>query len=247
MANWKYYAGQLLLKSVRPLMPIDQFRHAVQAVERERLRFLNDRTQESKPDILEHTLQITSYGGCGTTLLYRFFSEHGVDTPPAVDDWYPWKHMLAPPSNEKVKEGFRAVYVFADPLNATLSVFRRGFQHELVRRMTRETTGWNTEWKLQDFLASGEDHFRLIEQYRNWTEAQRSYPILLLKYESMWKQLRELMTYAGLPQKTADAFPRKRPRSSRWQDEAEVVQRELDALYGDLRNEIREAPDFRVI
>ena len=121
-------------------------------MERERLRFLNKRTEESHPDILEHTLPVPSFGGCGTTMLYRYLSRNDASVPPAVDDWYPWKHMLSPPADEEVKDGFRAIYVFADPLTATLSVFRRGFQHELVRRMSRDTTGWDTTWELADFL-----------------------------------------------------------------------------------------------
>jgi hypothetical protein len=228
-------------------MQSDRFRDVVEGLEGERIKYLNRQVKKQLPDKYEHTLQITSYGGCGTTLLYRFFSEHGVDTPPAVDDWYPWKHMLVPPSDRKVKEGFRAVYVFADPLNATLSVFRRDFQHELVRRMARDTSGWNTSWSIEDFLADGKDHFRLIEQYRNWTEAERSYPILLIKYESMWDHLPELMTYVGLPQAAADAFPEKRSRSSRWRDEPKEVQIKLETIYGDLWDEIRDAPAFQVV
>ncbi|MCS3642377.1 hypothetical protein [Salinibacter ruber] len=219
----------------------------IEGLEGERIKYLNRQAEKQLPDQHEHTLQITSYGGCGTTLLYRFFSEHGVYTPPAVDDWYPWKHMLAPPPDDKVKEGFRAVYVYADPFNATLSVFRRGFQHELVRRMARDTSGWNTDWELGDFLSEGTDYFRLTEQYRKWTEAERSYPILLLKYESMWEYLPELMTYVGLPKATADSFPEKRPRSSSWQDEPEEVQEKLEAIYGDLHNEIWDAPEFRIV
>jgi hypothetical protein len=247
MANWKYYAGRMLSGVARPLMPVDYFRWAVQTMERERLAFLNKRARESHPDILEHTLQITSFGGCGTTMLYRFFSKHAAPTPPAVDDWYPWKHMLAPPDDENVKDGFRAIYVFADPLNSTLSVFRRDFQHELMRRMPPEMEDWNTSWDLRDFLEQKKDYFQFQNQYHNWTTADRDYPILLIKYEAIWDHLPELMTYVGLPQSAADAFPEKRPRSSSWNDEPDDVREPLQKLYGDLRDEVQAAPEFQVI
>ena len=227
-------------------MPLKYFRWGIKALERERLRFLNERTKESRPDVLEHTLQVTSFGGCGTTMLYRFLSRNNAPVPPAVDDWYPWKHMLSPPEDREVKDGFRGIYVFTDPLTATLSVFRRGFQHELVRRMSRDTTNWDTEWGLSDFLDDGQDHFRLTEQYREWTSRDRDYPIMLVKYGALWQNLREITAFAGLPIEAVGDFPERRSRSSDWREESPEVRSGLQRIYGDLHQEIKSAHDITI-
>jgi hypothetical protein len=197
--------------------------------------------------VIDHTLQITSFGGVGTTMLYRFLEEHDANTP-SGHDWLPWKHLPAPPVDSEVKEGFRAVYVFGNPMDAILSVFRRDFQHWHVQNMNTEQAyeEWNDQWTLRDFLNQERDYFRMREQFHNWIEADRSYPIMYVKFDTLWEHLPELFAFAGLPTRCIDEFPDQRERTSDWTEEEEFVWRGLREFYGDLWSEIQETPDFQI-
>ena len=62
-------------------------------------------------------------------MLYRFLEDCTADVPKDTHDWIPWKHQPLPPADSKVSRRFRALYLFGNPMNAVLSVFRRGYQH----------------------------------------------------------------------------------------------------------------------
>jgi len=195
---------------------------------------------------LDHTVQVTTFGGTGTTMLYSFLDRYDVQTPQEDESW-PYKHLPFPPSDDQVKDGFRALYMFTNPMNAVLSVFRRGFQHYHARNTTMDESMLDKEWTLPDFLAEEEDPFQLHQHFRNWTQAQRSYPIMLLKFGALWDHLPEVFAFLGLPSSAQDEFPEQRERSSDWTDESKDIQAGLESFYGDLRDEIDAHPDVRII
>ena len=182
-------------------------------------------------------------------MLYQFLEEHSADIPQDHDNWKPWKHLPEPPADWEVQDGFRAVYLFSHPMNAILSVFRRDFQKWHARAMNRDDnySEWNDDWELADFLKQDVDHFRMGEQFHGWTRADRSYPILLLKFDALWDRLPEVFAFLGLPSEAMGEFPERRERHSDWTDEPEEVQRGLEQMYGELRREVKEAPDLKII
>lgn len=192
-----------------------------------------------------HTVQVTSFGGCGTTMLQRFLQEHGRDVPGSLDAM-PWKHARVPPASHKVKDGFRACYLFANPMDAVLSVFRRGFQHWHIQRMQGDLSQWKWDWELEDFLRCRTDFFRLGEHFTNWTTAERDYPILLLRFETLWEYLPEVFEFLELPYDLMEQFPDERPRRSTWEDESPAVREALLELYGDLHRRVEAFPDLRI-
>jgi hypothetical protein len=181
-------------------------------------------------------------------MLYQFLEEHDVDIPQGHDNWKPWKHLPEPPSDDEVKDGFRAVYLFSNPMNAILSVFRREFQYWHVRAMNMDDdyNAWGDDSDLEDFLEQNTDHFRMARHFHNWTQADRSYPILLLRFDALWEHLPEFFAFAGLPTKALDEFPEQRERASDWTEEPEYVRERLQDFYGDLWAEIQETPDFHI-
>jgi hypothetical protein len=198
--------------------------------------------------VIEHTIQVTSFGGTGTTMLYRFLETWESDIPSNHPNWRPWKHLPAPPQDDEVKDGFRAVYVYGNPMNAVLSVFRREYQQWHVRNMRNfPIEDWDDDWELDDVLAQPEDPFRMTRHFRNWTQADRSYPILLLQFDAIWRRLPEIFAFLGLPSRALDDFPERRQRHSDWTDEPEHIRQGLKRLYGELAEDISSSDEFEVI
>ncbi len=193
--------------------------------------------------LAEHDLQLTSFGGTGTTMLYEFLESRGLNVPIANDSGQ-WKHMPAPPHDRFAKPGFRAVYLVGDPMDAVLSVFRRNYQMYHVRRMLGDMGSWSDTITLEAYLDRGVDLFKAIDQFENWFNAPRDYPILFVKYRSLWKHLPELFAFAGLPSDRLKEFPQEKQRHSSWQDEPPDVRKKLLGVYGELAGRIEELPDI---
>jgi hypothetical protein len=200
-----------------------------------------------KLGVIDHTFQVTSFGGTGTTMLYEFLEEHQVDIPADHANWKPWKHLPVPPADDEVNDGFRAVYVFGNPMDAVLSVFRRDYQRWHVRNMREDISEpASDDWGFDEFLESMEDPFRMEKHFHEWTEANRAYPILCLHFDALWEHLPEFFAFAGLPSSRLEHFPERRERASDWTEESEYVRERLQDFYGDLWAEIQETPDFHI-
>lgn len=197
--------------------------------------------------LLRHRIQIASFGGAGTTLLCSWLGRHPeLRTPRLVgDDWAPWKHMRTPPSDDVVPDGYKAIYVVSDPRDAVASVFRRDFQNGHVQRLEGDALRWNFTWSLDRYVAHGEDLYRLGEHVRNWTEATRRYPILVVHYETLWDHLGDIARFVGLPDSAADAFPPRIPRSTDWR--VDPAADGLDKIYGELATRVAALPDAFVL
>jgi hypothetical protein len=181
-------------------------------------------------------------------MLYEFLEEHGVDVPQDHSNWRPWKHLPTPPEESDVKDDFRALYLFGNPMNAVLSVFRRDYQRWHFRNMTGDFEGWSDEMEhLDGFLEQESDPFRMDEHFRTWTTAERSYPIMLLHFDALWQHLPELFSFFGVPYRLREAFPERRERHSDWRDEPDDTREPLEALYGDLHRDVQQAPAVDVI
>ena len=89
-----------------------------------------------------------------------------------------------------------------------------------------------------DYLEQGVDHFCRIEQFQRWTTDLAPYPILLVRYETLWEHLPEVFSFMGVPVERTSAFPGRRPRSS---DHQALPQRQralLVRMYGELKRDI---------
>src|SRR5690606_30273635 len=83
--------------------------------------------ETTDPYLIDHTVQVTSFGGSGTTALCNKFLDAGVDLQKGPAQW-PFKHRRVPPTVDEVPDGFRVVYVVGDPRDAVVSIFRRNLQ-----------------------------------------------------------------------------------------------------------------------
>jgi len=226
-----------------------------------------DRTEHSEPAAgrpllipVLHTVQVTSFGGSGTKMLRDWLQEQGAALPSEHDSGI-WKHLPAPPTKDRyqIPEGYKVLYLISDPVESLLSVFRRGYHMWHAVRMASQARwpeGFLLEdhptrpnWGIKEFLSVRSDCFGIHDHFRNWTtshSAERGYPIMVLKYETMWEHLEEMGAFLGLRTSQVGRFPERRERTKR-DKELEAARPMLEAIYGDLAGEIREFPGLQVI
>jgi hypothetical protein len=192
---------------------------------------------------IDHTVQVTSFGGCGTTALYEYLGAAGCNIPKTFGH-FPFKHQRMPPDPASVPEGFRVVYLYGDPRNAVLSIFRREAQYGHYRGMRLADPPADSGARLASidaFLEGGVDEFQLEDHFeRWWGNGSASVPVLFVEYEQLadvWPTVRD---FVGLP---AD-YPCLdwRPRSSDWQALSRTRQEQLDRMYGGLVERISSLP-----
>lgn len=216
---------------------------------------------------IKHDIQISSYGGVGTTLFYNFLKEQGFNIP-VEGDWGKWKHMRSPPLNSeyRIKSGFKAIYLFSNPMNSIISIFERGFQiwhlermgqkpHEVHERFTvdeylkkyKKFAAFRT---LKTYLDQGKDFYGYEEHFRNWTRCskeKRDYPIMIIKYETIWNHLEEIFNFLGMPLSEIFNFPLEKKRNADWQKQTKEIKEKLYNIYGSLYEETKKFPEIKII
>ena len=193
--------------------------------------------------VIHHRVQVTSFGGSGTTAIYDHLAAAGVDIPATIGQ-FPFKHQRIPPARDEVPHGFRVVYIFADPRNAVVSLFRRGFQGGHYRGMRLQKPPPEVEQRFVDldhFLDAGVDDFGLADHFERWhARALRPYPVLFLRYEQMPETWPTLRDFVGLP--AGQPFLTMRPRASEWQLLPDTARARLDDMYGELARRLAALP-----
>jgi hypothetical protein len=196
---------------------------------------------------VHHRVQVTSFGGSGTTALHQYLLGAGVDVPTTPGS-FPFKHQRVPPASDAVPPGFRVVYPFGDPRNAVVSVFRRGFQGGHYRGMRLRKPTIEAEDHLADlehFLDGGVDEFEIHDHFDRWFDTRaRSYPVLFLRFEELprvWPTVRE---FVGLPSDVAGLEVR--ARASEWTALEDSQRQRIDEMYGDLARRLAALPSIEV-
>lgn len=180
---------------------------------------------------------VASMGGVGSTALARHVG--------SLADKTPREHAYTPMLYAE-DAPLKLAYVFGDPYNAVLSVFRRGYQDMHARAMNAhsETPPANLKgMTIAEYLERGIDEIRIERQVDNWVNAAACpHPILLIKYEALARNLGQVLEYfeSSEPYEVL-------PRRTGWEEEPEPIRRGLEKLYGPLREKIMALPDLRLI
>jgi hypothetical protein len=192
---------------------------------------------------IEHTVQVTSFGGCGTSAVYAYLSDAGLDIPKTFGQ-FPFKHQRVPPDPTIVPPGFRVVYLYGDPRNAVLSIFRRGRQLSHYRGMRLANPSSEAQARLsslESFVRAGIDYYELEDHFEQWWgRSSHSFPVLFVRYELLahvWPTLRD---FVGLPA-GYPCLPLK-SRSSDWRSLPPPTQTQLDRIYGRFARRVSSLP-----
>ena len=194
---------------------------------------------------IHHTVQVTSFGGSGTTALCRHLIDGGVDLQPGPAQW-PFKHRRPPPTAAEVPEGFRVVYPLADPRDAVLSLFRRDYQVGHYRSLWERDPDDDAAAHLRDrdaFLEAGVDEFALAEHFHGWRDHPPGYPVMFVRYDRLAEAWPELAAFVGRPQLPPFVW---RERASSWQQLDPSRRQRLQEMYGALADEIAALPAVSV-
>lgn len=203
--------------------------------------------ERASPLRIEHTVQVTSFGGVGSTAFSNHLVAHGVDLPQTPGE-FPFKHQRIPPSIDEVPDGFRAIYLFGDPRNAVLSILQRGLGAGHYRALNRTAPTARELAALRNvdaFISDGRDHFKIADHATRWMEHELAFPILSVRYEALsdpevW---REVERFVGTPIGSFEL----RPRTSDWTALPSVQREGFEALYGELAEKLARCPDVLTV
>lgn len=180
-----------------------------------------------KKGLSDVDIWLCSTGGAGSNLLKDYIDQYIKVKSPYLAALLTHHHA---PVNFDKKE-FKAIYLHADPFSVLRSVKRRG----LVGRNIM---------KLNNAKNLGSEDTRLLEsvfdQFENWTQTKVNYPVLCLKYESLYESLDILSNFLNIP---FHNFPVKRERLS----EDIEVDRSLVTQYMDRYQAWKDFPNTMIL
>lgn len=201
----------------------------------------------SDPYRITHTVQVTSFGGSGTTAVCRHLLDAGVDLQPGPGQW-PFKHRRWPPTVDEVPPGFRVLYIVGDPRDAVLSIFRRTLQFGHYRSLHRKEPDATVRARmasLETYLAAGVDDFELDDHVSRWLSHPPGYPVMVVRYERIHEVWPEVHEFVGLDP-THPPLPQ-RERRNDWRVIPAPQREQLDAIYGALARRIEALPPVHVV
>lgn len=190
-------------------------------------------------------LVVTSYGGAGTTFFMEFLSQ--FKTINHVYDAGNLKHTAYPPVSIIPSQKF--IYIFGDPIHATISLFQRNFHH-LQSIKIQQGSNINSPipetMTLEEYAAEGIDRFGFRSHFYNWYDHSSLNPTLFVRYETLFENLPAIFDFLDLPQSGIDTFPKKKTRASLAKKIPAETLRQLKNMYGEFQNELSSIPDIEI-
>lgn len=170
---------------------------------------------------------IASGGGVATSMLGDFFSQRHRINAPSDEDGF--KHMPIPPVS--FNPAFRWVFIFGDPVAATVSLFRRGYHSLQSRKLQRGYKPYcpiPLSMTLEEYADGGRDLLHFERQFLNYYERHQIHPTLFLRYDAIWANLDKLGCFLGICPSEMEKFP---SRTARKSEELIVARETLEKLY----------------
>lgn len=180
---------------------------------------------------------MASMGGVGSTALARHIG--------SIADKTVKEHAYSPRVFDQYTN-LRLGYIYGNPYNAVLSIFRRSYQQMHVQAMHAGSGTIPADLEgisLEAFLEGGKDEFCMERQFDNWTaETNPMHPIILIKYETLGEHIEEILEFFG----TKDPFEVKERKSS-WLDQPVSIRKQLENVYGDLFAKVEAMPAIKIV
>lgn len=190
-------------------------------------------------------LVVNSYGGTGTTFFMEFLSQ--FKTINHLYDTGNLKHTAYPPVSIKRSQKF--VYLFGNPVHATISLFQRNYHHLQSIKIQQASNTYSPipeTMTLEEYAAEGVDRFGFRSHFHNWYYTDSFNPTLFVRYETLFENLPEIFDFLELPQSALSIFPDKKTRHSITSEISVKTLRELENMYGEFQNELNNIPDIEI-
>lgn len=166
---------------------------------------------------------VASYGGVASKTLVRGLLNHPARAVKFT--LVPRHHTHQRRPDLYLPAEKKAIYLYGDPAHAIASFFRRnlaphsvveaddshpgfaGFPRAHCKNLQGAYRRISEEYSFDEFLSSPDDPFGLEDHFHGWIDACVPYPILLVRYETLWAHLEQVYEFVGLPRTEAATFP----------------------------------------
>lgn len=186
---------------------------------------------------------ISSHGGVGTTFIAEFLGQSLRTNDPADRDHI--KHLPLPP--RRLDSRTRILYVYGDPVDSVLSLFRRDY----ARVQGCKNGVFNPRYamgSLEDYARGGRDDLGITRHLKAWTAGSNyKNPAIAVNYDALWNRARDIVDFLELPRGSSAQFPARRKRKSVRSDYGLDVIERLECIYGAYRDITTQLGDFAVI
>ena len=190
---------------------------------------------------------IASFGGVGTSFLLSYLAQYKKTNSPIDADGF--KHLPVPPVSFNGKTKF--VYVYGNPQQAAISLFRRNFHYPQslkLQRWGKETISpIPQEMTLREYASQGIDKFCFRNHFYNWYDKYlAACPTMFIRYETIFDNVEPLLDFLDLPNSCIDSFPKKKKRASTLEEIPVETLKHLDHIYGDFSDELAKLDDVEI-
>lgn len=186
---------------------------------------------------------IVSAGGVGTTFLIKAIGKYKKTNDPDNLDGY--KHSPIPPISKN--KSLKVIYIFGDPLVATVSLFRRQYhrtQSAVMQKFRKEQVLLPQDLSLADYVAEGKDRLYFGLHFNHWCLRFPFYETLFVHYDVLFDHLRDIQEFLDLPDAFIDSFPSKKIRNSSLEQLDQTTRDGLENMYGYLVDQFEQMPFF---
>lgn len=189
---------------------------------------------------------VASFGGVGTSFFMHFLKKHRqINCPHDMDGL---KHTPIPPLT--ITPNLKAVYIFGDPIEATVSLFRRGYHQAHLTKLAKARNSTDQNFPknitIEGYAENLEDWFRFEEHYQNWRNIETPYPILFIKYQAIWDKIDTIFEFLELPSELKSEFPVQKARQSKIDTLSKSTRENLEKLYGDFSEQVSQLPEIEI-
>lgn len=170
---------------------------------------------------------MVSHGGVGTTFLIEHLQKFRSTN--CAYDRDGLKHLPYPPV--WLESGKPVVYVYGDPVEAVLSLFRRDYALVQAGKNGMLFEG-RSLGSLEDYVKHGKDSLGLTKHFLAWKgRKEEGGGGLLLGYADIWNRIEELRHLLDLPARFVEEFPAQRRRNSQKENLDPEVRARLEKIY----------------
>jgi len=151
---------------------------------------------------------------------------------------------------------FKIIFVFGNPYDILISLFRRNYcsattkkynfgfpETKVMKEKHKELTGLS----LQEYLEKGKELTGIEEYFNSYKDAKVDYPILMIRYESMWSNLDKIFDFLNISKDLVNEFPREKQRQSDWRELPDHLKDKLVSRYGNFYKRIEDFPDIKLV
>lgn len=142
------------------------------------------------------------------------------------------------------------MYIFGDPIEATVSLFRRGYHQDhatkLAEARNQSKQNLSKEITIEEYAENLEDWFQFEKHYQNWRNIETPYPILFIKYQAIWDNIDTIFDFLDLPSNLKPEFPPQKARYSKIETLSKSARENLENLYGNFSDKVRKLPEVEI-